>query len=144
MGILADFFVATPDDALKYAAPGSFQDAALKLRVAPVEYKSFTTVEIGTLWAILANEEWSVAKHDLIDESLEGEEESWLFRFPPALVELLADATDKELSLANAKWATTEELNCAPSDLLPVTLDLQRLAKTSVATGNPMYLWGSL
>jgi hypothetical protein len=144
MSILADFFVATPDDAREYATPGSFRDGALKARVAPAEYKSFTTVEIGTLWAILSREEWNVSRHDLIDESLEGEEESWLFRFPQPLVQLLGTATESELSLANAKWAGTEELSCSPSDLLPITLDLQRLARKSAATGNPMYLWGSL
>ena len=144
MGILADFFVATHDDALKYAAPGSFQDEALKLRVAPAEYKGFGTVEIGTLWAILEKEEWSAARHDLIEESIEGEGGSWLFRFPPPLLGLLAAATENDLYVANSEWSSTEELNCAPSELLPVTLDLQRLAKMSIATGKPMYLWGSL
>lgn len=144
MSILADFFVATPDDARKYAAPGSFRDEALKVRIAPAEYKNFTTVEVGTLWAILSREEWSVSRYDLLDESLEGEEESWLFKFPQPLVQMLGTATKSELSLANQKWAETEELSCSPSDLLPVTLNLQRLAKKSVATGNPMYLWGSV
>jgi hypothetical protein len=144
MSILADFFVATSDDAHKYATPASFRDGALIAKVAPAAYKGFTTVEIGMLWAILAREEWNVPRHDLVDESLEGEEESWLFRFPQPLVQLLGTATENELSLANEQWARTEELKCSPSDLLPVTLDLQRLARKSAATGNPMYLWGSL
>ena len=144
MGILADFFVATPEDAREYAMPDGLAAPALRARLEPAEYKQFTSLEIGTLWAILAQEEWNVSRHNLVDDSLEGKEESWLFRFPQPLVELLATATDSDLASANARWAATEELSCSPTDLLPITQDLQRLAKKSVATSNPMYLWGSL
>ena len=117
---------------------------SLRAKLSPAEYKSFTSVEIGSLWAILALEEWDVSRHDLDDESLENEDESWLLRFPQPLVQLLGTASESELTLANAQWAETEELKCLPNELLPVTLDLQRLAKESIASGKPMYLWGSL
>lgn len=144
MGILADFFVASPEDARRYASPDSVGDTKLREQIAPAEWKGFTPLELGTLWAILEGQDWNIKRHWLIEELLESQGESWLFRFPQPLVDLLASATEEQLASANSAWAATEELQWPPAELRPLVSDLQRLAKQSRATGFHMYLWGCL
>ncbi len=145
MGILSDFLVATSSDASLYASgPEAQLEKTLLSRISLAQYKHFTPVSLGSLWAILANEEWDVVRHEFIDESKPGEEESWLLRFPEPFVTFLTNASDQELASANAAWAATEELVCTPDELMPVTVDLQRLAREARTTGRALYLWGSL
>lgn len=146
MGILADFFVATPDQALRYAnwldEPDEGEEIKALLR--PVEYKGFTSLELGTLWAILAGVPWDVAKH-MPEETYLGEEgESWLTPFPEELTSLLAEASPELLVDACTAWAKTEELACDPRHLSPVVADLQALAKRAMSEKKSVYLWGSL
>lgn len=56
MGILADIFVAPPEDALAYEAA---QDNRVRLieKHRPAEYKNLTGLEFSSLWAILLTEE---------------------------------------------------------------------------------------
>src|SRR6516164_11483850 len=85
MAILTDIFVSSPADAQRYEAlepkrsGGPFE---------LVQFKGLTSLEFGTLWAILNNEEFDFDKHAL--ESLAPEGETWLFRFPAAYVQKLA------------------------------------------------------
>jgi hypothetical protein len=144
MGILADFFSAATADARLYALPSSQSDHVLEARIAPAKYKGFTSLELEMLWAILEGGEWNPEVHVLLDESIPGDDESWLYRFPEQFVALLADATPDAIGKANAAWAATEELRCSPDDLAPVVTDLQSIARKSRLTGQPMYLWGAL
>src|SRR5262245_37662175 len=90
MGILADIFIATPEAANDYEASLSRERASHIAKYQPVEYKGLTTLEFGTLWGLIAGEKWDVEKHLLEDISYGEGNESWLCRFPPALVALLA------------------------------------------------------
>jgi hypothetical protein len=144
MGILADVFVATEYDAKQYANPDTHSDPALRKRITLAEFKSLTSLEFTTLWAILENVDWDVEHHELIDESNEGDDESWLFRFPEQLVDLLAAMNETTLIDANSLWAATDEIDCDPSEMLPVTQQLQALAIKARASGCKMYLWGCL
>lgn len=65
MGLLCDLFVNTRDEALAYESTTT-QDRDIRLkRFSPFEFKGLTSLEFGTLWAILANEEWDVRRLSL-------------------------------------------------------------------------------
>ncbi|WNW09846.1 hypothetical protein RRX38_01355 [Pseudomonas sp. DTU_2021_1001937_2_SI_NGA_ILE_001] len=66
--------------------------------------------------------------------------ESWLYRFPDELTEVLAQANEVALSKASVLWSATEELSCEPEDLVPVLKDLQSLAKRAMESGKSLYL----
>lgn len=143
MGILADLFVADPKDAITYEA------LQLKGAITPdkfdrAEFKGLTDLEFGTLWAILQNEEWNVKSHCLETISLEGQGETWLFRFPEPFLSRLSSLDSSEIGRAAKAWAATEELQCEPSDIEPVIRELARLAKAATRDGKGLYLWGSL
>lgn len=80
MSILADLFVASAEEARQYAMADFHQ--SIKARLVPAEYKGLTTLELGTFWALLEGSAWSPERHDFIDESIEGDDGSWLYRFP--------------------------------------------------------------
>ena len=108
-----------------------------------VEYKSFTGLEFGTLWAIVEDAEWDVDRHMLATIDT-GSEETWLEEFPEQLVRALAAIDEKQVTkIANA-WGKTEEISSPGAELEPIIRDLRRLAKLSRSSGKPMFLWGSL
>lgn len=146
MGLLADFFVATPEQALRYAKQDAEADEGQEIRalLSPFEYKGFTGLEIGTLWAILEGSEWEVEKHMPESCFLGEESESWLEQFPAPLVQLLASASSEQLNSAADSWARTEELNRDPEEIKPVVADLQALSKRALAEGKSVFLWGCL
>ncbi len=146
MGLLADFFVATPEQALRYANRDADADEGEEIRalLSPLEYKRFTGLEIGMLWAILEGSEWEVGKH-MPESCFLGEEgESWLEQFPSPLVQLLASASEEQVNSAASSWASTEELNCNPEDVKTVVVDLRALSIRALAEGKSVYLWGCL
>ena len=144
MGLLADFFVAPSDQALLYE--DSLADRAASVATyGPAGYKNLTGLEPGILWAMLAGVEWSVDEHMLTEVRMGDGGETWLFRFPTPLVELLAGLSDEALDTAATRWADTEELEMwSPEHTRALLLDLRRLSKDSKSTGNGLYLWGSL
>jgi len=130
LGILADFFTADPADALRYAnrLDDPDQGAAVTRLLNPIECKAITCLEIEMLWAILEGTQWDVDRHFLENTVIADDEESWLQRFPDALV----------------AWAATEEIESDPADLQSLLDDLQRLARQATDAGKSVYLWGSL
>ncbi|MGQ2923449.1 hypothetical protein [Variovorax sp. DAIF25] len=146
MGLLSDFFVANEGEAARYADRMSEDDQgkAIALQLRPAEYKGFTDLEVGTLWAILEGKEWDADLHALESDEGGDEGDSWLFRFPDRLVQLLAHVEHSALDAALPRWADTEELQVDVAELRPVVLDLQRLAKQAIAEQKSLYLWGSL
>lgn len=146
MGLLSDFFVASKEEAKRYADRMSEKDqsktTASQLR--PAEHTGLTDLEVGTLWAILEGKEWDADLHELeSDESGDDEGDFWLFRFPDRLVQLLAHAEHSALEAALHQWAETEELQVDAEELRPVVMDLQRLAKQAIGDQKSVYLWGS-
>jgi hypothetical protein len=147
MGILADIFVATPEAANDYAASQLRGRPAHIAKYQPAEYKGLTSLEFGTLWALIAGVEWDAKKHMLEEVSYGEGNESWLCRFPPPLVELLAGLSDPDMERYAAAWAQTEELamsGATAGDVRPIVVDLRRLALAAKSSGRGMYLWGSL
>jgi hypothetical protein len=144
MGILSDLFVATPEQAARYAERISELDNgdAITKLLKPLQLKSFTGLEMGTLWAILEGVTWNVDKHML--EDVQNDQCSGLWRFPHELTRLLACANMAAMESACLAWADTDELQCSPSELLPVLRGIQALAVRASREGNSLYLWVSL
>jgi hypothetical protein len=147
MGVLSDFFIATPEQAARYARCIEEEDEGQEIRtlLQPREWKRFTGLEFGTLWAILEGETWNVKKHRLAHVEHGDEGEWWLERFPPRLIQLLATLDGAQRQSALELWAKTDELRCDPGELDPVLSDLQELARRIPETGETsLYMWGSL
>ena len=146
MGILSDFFVATPDQAARYASRIDEDDEgdAITALLNPLQLKGLTGLEMGTLWAILEGVEWDVGRHMLESIPTGEDAESWLDRFPDELTRLLARTNASAIESACAAWADTDELRCSPSDVLPVLRDIQALTIQAEQQGRSVYLWGCL
>jgi hypothetical protein len=143
MGILADLFVASPHDAPEYEELHA-DKRALAGRFEVAQHGGFTDLEFRTLWAIVAGEKFDVGRHMLEDTSPSRNGAKWLFRFPEAFVDLLADIDATSLARAAVAWAKTDELQCDPGDVEHVVVNLHRLAASARRSGRSMYLWGSL
>lgn len=141
MGILADIFVATRADALEYE--DRITNEGDMSRYERVEYKRFTGLEFGTLWAILERVRWDVDRHMLATVDT-GSEETWLEEFPAKLVEALAVIDEEQIPRIATAWGKTEEINSPGAELEPIVRDLRRLAKLSRSSRKSMFLWGSL
>ncbi|MGJ7502094.1 hypothetical protein ACSFBF_17185 [Variovorax sp. ZT5P49] len=146
MGILSDFFVASPEEALRYANRIEEPDEGDEIEelLEPVQYKRFTDIEITTLWAIMEDKEWDVDRHMLEYVELGEDNDAWLNRFPDELTTLLTQVDSASLVPVLERWANTEELACEPTELHPVMEDLRRLAAEAVGKKKSVYLWGCL
>jgi len=142
MSILADFFVSLPEQALQYASSPETH-AALKPTLQPFEASRLTSLEMGTLWAIMDGAGYDPGTHVLEDVQWGEGNESWLHRFPDAFVALLAGLDERSKTAAAEAWAQTEELQCSPSDVQPVLAQLHGLADRQMrSNGESLYLWG--
>jgi hypothetical protein len=126
--------------------------------------------DLEALWAILLGEPLDPARHQLenlrfgprnptgwrrvrrrllilaaIARSVTGGEgaDSGLYRVPAAYVGLLADLDDAALGPAARRWseASAWAASDAP-EAAGLLEDLRELARRSVASGQPMFLWG--
>ena len=142
--MLADFFVAAPGEALRYANRHEDPDEGEEIEhlLNPAQYKSITGVELGTLWAILEGSAWNVEKHMPEDIHFGDDADSWRYRFPGELTNLLANTDEHGLASAAKAWAKTEELDCNPDDLKPVLDDLRAVAQQEKSKEKYSDLWG--
>lgn len=144
MGLLCDLIVADKDAALSYASKASqgAPDRADGLTVR--EFKGLTSLEFGTLWAILERREWDVDRHMLIDVAFGEGNESWLHEFQGEYVALLAALDADAMQVAAQQWAATEELACDAEAIVPVVQALTDLSREAIAQRKGLYMWGSL
>jgi hypothetical protein len=142
VGLIADFVVATPDDALQYESlvqgprplpPDCFERA---------EYKNFTPLALEMLWAILQHEKWDSRRHSL--DHVFHTDETWLMRFPDELVNLISLLDEATATRAADIWARAKEVPGNSDELKPVLRDLKHLAIQAQKSGRSLYLWVSL
>ena len=144
MAILADFFVASAEQAERYANRLDEPDGGTEVRtlLRPASYTGFTTLQIGMLWSILEGVAWDRKRHLLENIWFSDQGDAWLNRFPDELTRLLAGASGNELAAALAKWAAADEVDYSEEELAPVLRDLEALARKAVETDISVYLWG--
>jgi hypothetical protein len=144
MGLLTDFIVASPNDALNYASFISAGEVVPRERFERCEYKNYTDLALGQLWAILSNEQQDAKRHALEAVRIGEQGETWLFRFPDAFVGLIADLEQAAIKTTAQTWSESEEVPGGVDDNEPTLTDLIRLAKYAQSSGRSLYLWGSL
>jgi len=142
MGLIADFVVAAPEDALQYESLLERGNAVPPDRYQRAQYKNFTPLALGFLWAILRSEKWDVERHRLEDVS--HTDETWLQRFPDELVNLISTCDEAAASTVTEAWAQHEEVPGNSDELRPVLVDLKHLAIQAQKRGQRLYLWVSL
>lgn len=140
MGILADIFVATEDEALAYESAIGTEDIEKYERA---EFKGLTDLEFGILWAILEKEEWDAEKHML--EEIDFNDEAMLVQFSDELIALINAIDKQRFEIVLDEWLAGEELSgWQREDIRVVLNDLIRLAKSAESSKRGLYLWGSL
>ena len=144
MGLIADFFVASPSDALRYASFVKAGDTIPEEPIEKCEYKNYTNLSLGLLWAALRNETWNVECHDLVVVNIADDGGSWLFRFPDEFVSLITNIDEGAVKRIAGAWADHVDVPGDGPDNEPVLLDLKRLATHAQQQGRQLYLWGSL
>ncbi len=136
MGVLADFIVATEEEAMAYDGIATFPESHR------AQYKRLTELELGTLYHILQGKQ--VDDHTLYEfeaiNVVDGGEQLTT-RLLPDLVERLRGASDGELKSVASLWGATEEIQCSGDEMLPLLEDLRRLAKLAQSESKDMYLW---
>jgi hypothetical protein len=140
MAILTDIFVCAPEDATKYES--LLKTGKLSNLFEVVQFKGLTNLEFGTLWAIIEGKQFDFDKHGLA--SLSPQAETWLFRFPPKLVQALAALSSPAVETIAESWAKTEELHWDPPEAREVVEELVRLANLALSASKGLYFWGSL
>ena len=141
---LADFVVATPEDALQYESLLEDEKPLPPDRFQRAEYKNFTSLALEMLWAILRHEEWDVRRHRLEHVSHREDGGTCLDRFPDELVHLISALNEATESRVADAWARAEEVPGNSDELRPVLRDLKHLATAAQASGRSLYLWVSL
>jgi len=138
MSLLSDFFIASPEQAARYATDRS-------IATAHAEFNGLTFEECANLWAILQKTKPTPAHADAFESVLVvNGGQSLLNRFPQEFVTLLASLDTASSEAAATKWIQTGELaymSCAASDVIPIIENLSRLARTAQQSGQSLYLW---
>jgi hypothetical protein len=168
MGVRTELFVSTRGNARRFEKR---RERALPPAYVRVESGSVMPVELGRLWAILLNEPYDAARHELenlyfgthlrtrfgrvrrkllmwkaVVRALLGGEigSSGLYRFPPAYVRTLAALDDRSLQAAAATWARAEGMaDRGPADAQGLLLELRRLAAHAESTRRQLFIWGT-
>ena len=139
MGVLAEFFVSTKEQALQY-------DSEAKLPTDDVcQSGNINSLHISTLLAILQKEEWGEDIMDLFVTVVERDGgEEIVEQLPDEFIRLFAPLGSADLRAAVVEWAKTEEVSVEPAEIEPFVIELQTLAKNALATNRPMFLWNCL
>ncbi|MFG2053473.1 hypothetical protein ACGFI9_05500 [Micromonospora sp. NPDC048930] len=142
MGILTDYFAASPEQALAATDTGPGDE------LAPLRCKFLEpTVLVGRLWAAIRHGDLDLAVEDLsTDEArVDGNDDEgpYLLRLKPAFVSELAALQDERMDDVAAAWRTAEEWMGEPDAKLVAEIvgELRRVARRAVADGVHAYCW---
>jgi hypothetical protein len=169
MGILCELFVSSRSDAFKFERR---LDTATPPQYIRAEAKGLQPVDFESLWAVLVAEPFDPRRHQLEDlyfashhtsglgllkqrlliwkamaKALVGADvgNTWLHRFPPALVRRLAGMEPQSMGPTAAGWLSTMKRSSRNADeLRGILLELQRLARQAEESGLSMFVWGSV
>ena len=144
MGMIADFFVATPAEAQRYASMDE-DDWEASRALERLEAKGFTCLSMGMLEADLLGVDWDVDKHMLANfahPDPESEEVWAVDVFSPGYVSLLVDTPEARVQAALATWRAREEMaGLSEAFAREFMGNLRRLAASARAQGKGLYLY---
>jgi hypothetical protein len=143
MSLLADFFIASPED-LKDVDPTTLAD-----KFPTVQTKRVDTVKLATLSAILVrrdnDETMPGVEVGMVQEF--GDDGPWLLKLDPGIMNALAGLEPQQVDAYATEWARTEEWQKdqgTPDELALLLRDLSRLAARAVSVRKDVYLLISL
>jgi hypothetical protein len=147
MGMLTDFFVASDEDAGAYesrllADDESSEDDLRSLE--RVEHKGLTGIELGALWALLADKKFSYPEFGLQVGPMTEESEGILEAFPSDFTRRLAQLPQGSIPGLSTGWADVDGVPHEADELVPILQDLKRLAQAAQSTGRSLYMWYSI
>ena len=64
--------------------------------------------------------------------------------FPNDMITMLANMNDEQMTHVANGLAESEEMQCDPSDVMPVLIDLKKLAAKAEEFGQGLFLWNCL
>ncbi len=139
MGLLADFIVATEEEASAYDGDASFPDTHR------LECKGLTELEVGTLYQIVQGQEVGGEDDEIPYEGrvirvVDGGERLTV-EVTPGLIRHLASASDADLDAWSHAWGRTAEIQCSGDEMLPILRELRRLSMLAVSESKSVYLW---
>jgi hypothetical protein len=152
MGILTDYFVATPERAVTLAARGPHGADVPKLELKGVD----PAVLGSTLWAVIegapVREPYSAPfdldRYDAVAEYVaDSDEDSHLLvQLDDDFVRVLATLPDERVAPVAASWATAEEWGgpLEPGTLDGLVLELRALAREVRSPDQHLYVWWSV
>ena len=135
MGIVAELFVATDEEAKTY-------DGGAPPRFAGLQLRGLTSLDFETLWASLEGVEWGPDSPSL--QVVRAEGEMWTFKFPGEYVRRLGELDVPRVAALAERWAASETLACLPEDAEPVIAALSSLARLVGEGERGLFLWGEL
>jgi hypothetical protein len=144
MGIISDFVLASPEDALLYYQYVVITEGSLPAAFERAEYKNYPPPQLDMLWAILRHERWTPDRHRFEHICHEADGFRALERFPNDFVGLLAGLDDAAMGGAIHAWMAAAELRGTAEDHRRPLDDLRRLASRAVHEGKGLYLYLSL
>ncbi len=139
MGLLSDFFIATPGVAQVYEGSG----------LPPHDVCSvggITPLEVAAMVSALRGVDDDPSIEDELESLGGGEDGPWLMSVPRDMVDLLVAVEDARVPELSAKVAGTVSADGPlPDDTFePMLGELVVLARRAKATGKGMYFWMSL
>ena len=139
MGLLADIFIASLEVAKKLDDTSSLpqEDVA--------QYGRMTELEMGFIKQLLIGEELSFDPNlgfEAINIVDDGERVTTMF--PNDMITMLANMNDEQMTHVANGLAESEEMQCDPSDVMPVLIDLKKLAAKAEEFGQGLFLWNCL
>ncbi|MCP2322927.1 hypothetical protein HDA40_001434 [Hamadaea flava] len=139
MGILTDYFAATPAEAAACREHGPLPTELPKVAAKWLE----PTILLGQLWAAVDGVKYKVNKHHGDDEMLEpaDEEGPWIIRIREECRAAIAGIPDERVPALAATWSEAEEWMAPEPDWLEKLIPELRAVARAAVEDRAMYVW---
>lgn len=124
MSFVSTFYLVSPESVTPPQNPKSSE---------MLEIADITDIELGLIWCVLMNEDWS---EDLLTELdfLDIDSDKNILLLPQSLVELLSEITESQISDHATLLAEAEEFEIwEPETLRQVLRNLSKLAQSAIS-----------
>ncbi len=139
MGLLTDFVIAKDSDVDLLL---SSEDLSKNWQI--MQSSGLDPVKIGTLYAILKNEEYDLKNHDILQKLDENDEGPWLFKITDDFTTKVANVSSLGIDKVAIKWSETEELKMDDWDVESTSeflKELEAFSKDAVKVSSKLFLW---
>ena len=142
MGLLSDFFIATPEHVSGLDVESSPLD-----RFPGFNCKGVEIVKILTLLSLVDGSDVMKNIGNIDSYFAKQGEESWIVEVPHAITERLSSVNDSELQTLARDWTHTDEWQleeASVDDVLLILTEMAKLSTVAIQSEQSLYLWISL